>query len=114
MLDWTGPITAGELARRVGITSGAVTGVIDRLGARRVGPPGSDPTDRRRVIVELIYEPPDGPAAREMEELFTPLQQDDGRRSTTASTTTSWRPSSTGCRRPTTPSSAPPTASASR
>ena len=31
VLDWTGPITAGELARRVGITSGAVTGAIDRL-----------------------------------------------------------------------------------
>ena len=31
VLDWTGPITAGELARRVGVTSGAVTGVIDRL-----------------------------------------------------------------------------------
>ena len=33
VLDWIGPITAGELARRVGITSGAVTGAIDRLEA---------------------------------------------------------------------------------
>ena len=31
VLDWTGPIPAGELARRVGLTSGAITGVIDRL-----------------------------------------------------------------------------------
>lgn len=53
VLDWTGPITAGELAKRVGLTSGAITGVLDRLEkaglARRV----SDPSDRRRVIVEL-------------------------------------------------------------
>jgi DNA-binding MarR family transcriptional regulator len=35
VLDWSGPITAGELARRVGITSGAATGAIDRLAARR-------------------------------------------------------------------------------
>ena len=26
VLDWIGPITAGELAQRVGVTSGAVTG----------------------------------------------------------------------------------------
>src|SRR5215831_20090383 len=27
----TGPITAGELAQRTGLTTGAITGVIDRL-----------------------------------------------------------------------------------
>jgi DNA-binding MarR family transcriptional regulator len=46
-------LTAGELAAEVGLTSGAVTGVIDRLErvgfARRV----PDPTDRRRVKVEV-------------------------------------------------------------
>ena len=56
VLDWTGPITAGELAKRVGLTSGAITGVLDRLAktglARRV----SDPHDRRRVIVELTVD----------------------------------------------------------
>lgn len=53
VLDWTGPIPAGELAKHVGLTSGAITGVLDRLErlglARRV----ADPVDRRRVIVEL-------------------------------------------------------------
>ena len=53
LLDWTGPITAGDLAKRVGLTSGAITGVLDRLEkvglARRV----ADPRDRRRVIVEV-------------------------------------------------------------
>jgi DNA-binding MarR family transcriptional regulator len=46
-----GGLTAGELAAEAGLTSGAVTGVIDRLErvgfARRV----ADPDDRRRVKV---------------------------------------------------------------
>src|SRR5919204_5347290 len=46
-------LTAGELATETGLTSGAVTGVIDRLEragyARRV----PDPTDRRRVKLDV-------------------------------------------------------------
>lgn len=46
-------LSAGELAEQAGLTPGAVTGVIDRLEraglARRV----PDPTDRRRVTVEV-------------------------------------------------------------
>jgi DNA-binding MarR family transcriptional regulator len=53
LLDWSGPITAGELARRVGITSGAVTGVIDRLAALGLVERGADPNDGRKVIVHL-------------------------------------------------------------
>ena len=52
ILAQSGPITAGDLAVRTGLTTGAVTGVIDRLEkagfARRV----RDANDRRRVIVE--------------------------------------------------------------
>jgi DNA-binding MarR family transcriptional regulator len=48
-----GGLTAGELAREAGLTTGAVTGVIDRLEragyARRV----PDAADRRRVSVEV-------------------------------------------------------------
>jgi DNA-binding MarR family transcriptional regulator len=51
ILAQRGPITAGELAQRTGLTTGAITGVIDRLEragfARRV----RDETDRRRVII---------------------------------------------------------------
>jgi DNA-binding MarR family transcriptional regulator len=52
ILAQSGPITAGELAARTGLTTGAITGVIDRLEkagfVRRV----RDAGDRRRVIVE--------------------------------------------------------------
>src|SRR5580704_5508461 len=47
-----GSMTAGEIAKRLGLTTGAVTNVIDRLVragcVRRV----ADPKDRRKVIVE--------------------------------------------------------------
>ena len=49
-------LTAGELAVESGLTTGAVTAVIDRLEragyARRV----ADPSDRRRVKVEVTPE----------------------------------------------------------
>ena len=48
-----GGVTAGQLAKESGLTTGAVTGVIDRLErigfARRV----ADPDDRRRVKLEV-------------------------------------------------------------
>ena len=51
-----GATTAGRLAEITGLTSGAVTRVIDRLEqagyVRRV----PDPADRRRVIVEVVPE----------------------------------------------------------
>ncbi len=52
----TGAATAGKLAELMGLTTGAVTRVIDRLEqagyVRRV----SDPADRRRVVVEIVPE----------------------------------------------------------
>ncbi len=56
ILSRTGAITAGELAELSGLTTGAITGVVDRLEkagfARRV----NDPNDRRRVMLELRVE----------------------------------------------------------
>jgi DNA-binding MarR family transcriptional regulator len=53
IIENSGGLTAGELAREAGLTTGAVTGVIDRLEragyARRV----PDPGDRRRVKLEV-------------------------------------------------------------
>ena len=53
IIENSGGLTAGRLAAESGLTTGAVTGVIDRLEragyARRV----SDPADRRRVKLEV-------------------------------------------------------------
>ncbi len=46
-----GPVTAGELARFTGLTTGAVTGIIDRLVKAGYAERISDPDDRRRVVV---------------------------------------------------------------
>jgi DNA-binding MarR family transcriptional regulator len=56
LLDWTGPLTAGEIGAHLGLTSGAVTGLIDRLEARGWVRRQRDPDDRRRVIVQLSGE----------------------------------------------------------
>lgn len=54
VLDWAGPVTAGELARHLGLTAGGTTGVIDRLEDRGWVRRVRDPHDRRKVIVELV------------------------------------------------------------
>ena len=61
-------VSAGRLASEAGLSTGAVTTVLDRLEragyARRV----ADPGDRRRVLVEVT------PGARQLlGELFAPL-----------------------------------------
>jgi DNA-binding MarR family transcriptional regulator len=54
LLDIAGPTTAGRLAQHAGLTTGAMTAVIDRLESvgfvRRV----RDPQDRRCVRVEAL------------------------------------------------------------
>lgn len=46
-----GPMTAGQIANRLSLTSGAVTNLIDRLERRNFVQRGPDPHDRRKVIV---------------------------------------------------------------
>jgi DNA-binding MarR family transcriptional regulator len=63
-------VSAGRLATEAGLSTGAVTTVLDRLEragyARRV----PDPSDRRRVLVELT------PGARQLlRELLAPLDE---------------------------------------
>src|SRR5262245_24965598 len=65
VLSRTGPITAGELAQRTGLTTGAITGVIDRLEKAGFARRAKDPRDRRRVIIEPIVE--------RMEQVIGPL-----------------------------------------
>ena len=48
-----GSVTAGQLAAAAGLTPGAVTGVIDRLERAGFAKRVPDPTDRRRVTVQV-------------------------------------------------------------
>ncbi len=70
-----GPLTAGRLAELCGLTTGAMTGLIDRLERAGFAERGSDPTDRRRVLVRLAARP-DGPQLRErIIGLYDPLSK---------------------------------------
>ena len=53
IVENAGGITAGKLALLAGLTTGAITGVIDRLEQRGYARRVSDPEDRRRVRVEV-------------------------------------------------------------
>ena len=53
LIDQAGGMTAGELAKAAGLTSGAVTAVIDRLEKAGMAKRVADPTDRRRVRIEV-------------------------------------------------------------
>jgi len=46
-----GQLTAGALAQRTGLTTGAITGVIDRLEQKKLVKREKDPNDRRKIIV---------------------------------------------------------------
>ena len=48
-----GPMTAGQIAQRLSLTTGAVTNVIDRLQRRNIVERVPDAKDRRRVIVTV-------------------------------------------------------------
>src|SRR5947209_5207515 len=71
ILGTRGPMTAGQLAEAVRLTTGAITGVLDRLETggliRRV----RDTQDRRRVIVEITDE-----VARQAAPVYGPLVAD--------------------------------------
>lgn len=56
ILSRAGPVTAGELAELTGLTTGAITGIIDRLEKAGFVRRDSDPKDRRRVIIQPILE----------------------------------------------------------
>jgi len=56
LLDIEGPMTAGRLAELMGLTTGAVTGVLDRLERAGVLRREADPADRRRVVARLVPE----------------------------------------------------------
>lgn len=47
-----GPLSAGELAKRLHVTTGAVTGILDRLEREGHTLRVRNPSDRRQVVVE--------------------------------------------------------------
>lgn len=51
-----GPLTAGELAERTGLTTGAATRLIDRLQRAGYVRREADPNDRRKVLVASVPE----------------------------------------------------------
>jgi len=70
ILRQTGPITAGELAERTSLTTGAITGVIDRLERAELVRRVRDPHDRRRIVLELVL---NAEREREIAQLYEPL-----------------------------------------
>jgi len=56
ILHEKGPITAGELAKFTGLTTGSVTALIDRLEKSDYVRRQPDPNDRRKVILVPVYE----------------------------------------------------------
>ena len=53
IIERLGGVTAGRLARESGLSTGAVTTVLDRLERSGLARRTSDPDDRRRVLVEI-------------------------------------------------------------
>lgn len=56
ILHEKGPVTAGELAKLTGLTTGSVTALIDRLEKNGYVRRQPDPQDRRKVIIAPLYE----------------------------------------------------------
>jgi DNA-binding MarR family transcriptional regulator len=70
-----GPMTAGQLAQRLNLTTGAVSNVIDRLEQRNFVKRAPDAKDRRKVIVAVNQEKlaPSDNVYRSMGEAFEKL-----------------------------------------
>jgi DNA-binding MarR family transcriptional regulator len=66
-----GPMPAGRLAELTGLTTGAVTGIIDRLERAGYVRRANDPKDRRRTIVEPTR---NKKLERKLEAIFIPLR----------------------------------------
>ncbi|AZO78285.1 MULTISPECIES: MarR family transcriptional regulator [unclassified Bosea (in: a-proteobacteria)] len=65
-----GPVTAGQIMEHTKLTSGAVTGLIDRLARKGYVERATDPQDRRKVIVRIVPE-----AIKPIQQLFTPMAE---------------------------------------
>ena len=67
-----GAMPAGRLAELTGLTTGAVTGIIDRLEKAGYVRRANDPKDRRRTIIEPIR---NKKWERKIEAIFVPFHE---------------------------------------
>jgi DNA-binding MarR family transcriptional regulator len=56
ILERSGPLSAGDIARMSGLAAASVTNLIDRLEKKRFVRRIADPADGRRVLVEVVAE----------------------------------------------------------
>ena len=69
-LNLEGRMTAGRLAELTGLTTGAITGVVDRLERAGFVRRERDESDRRKVFIAPVPE-----QAREIERFYTLMQR---------------------------------------
>src|ERR1700686_5743586 len=69
-LNLEGRVTAGRLAEVTGLTTGAITGVVDRLEKAGLVRRERDETDRRKVFIVVV---PEG--AAKTGQVYVPRQQ---------------------------------------
>ena len=67
-----GVMPAGRLGEMTGLTTGAITGMIDRLEKAGYVRRANDPKDRRKTIVEPVR---NKKLERKIEMIFTPLHE---------------------------------------
>ncbi|MBR0829487.1 MarR family transcriptional regulator [Bradyrhizobium manausense] len=69
-LNLEGRATAGRLAEVTGLTTGAITGVVDRLEKAGYVRRERDDADRRKVFIVIVPE-----ATAQIGQLYVPMQQ---------------------------------------
>jgi DNA-binding MarR family transcriptional regulator len=72
LIRYYGAMPAGRLAELTGLTTAAVTGIIDRLEKAGYVRRANDPKDRRRTIVEPVK---NRKLERKIEVIFTPFHE---------------------------------------
>jgi len=84
LLSRAGSMTAGELAELSGLTTGAVTGLVDRLEKSGFVKRERDPMDRRKVVItpqvdkmEQEIGPLFGAMSQRMEQLMASYSDDE-------------------------------------
>jgi DNA-binding MarR family transcriptional regulator len=66
------PVTAGNLAMFCGLTTGAITGLVDRLESAGFAKRSTDKTDRRRVLISTVE---NKRISKKVRELYRPMSE---------------------------------------